>query len=129
MKLSKNFNLEEFTLSTQAQKVGIDNKPNARQVQKLKNLCEDVLQPLRDAAGKPITITSGYRCPQLNKLVGGVDDSQHQDGEAADIWCDNLEWAFGWLAEHVEYDQLIWEYGRWIHVSYTRNRKVRIFNK
>lgn len=122
MKLSKNFSLEEFTTSTTAVKNGIDNTPNQRQIQKLKNICDEILQPLRDAFGKPIQITSGYRCEALNKIVGGVAESQHQDGEAVDFWCENLEWAFGWIQEHCEFDQLIWEHGRWIHVSFVKNR-------
>ena len=130
MKLSKNFSLEEFTKSVTAEKAGIDNEPNARQIAKLKAICEDILQPLRDALGKPITITSGYRCQKLNELIGGAENSQHQDGEAVDFWCDNLEWAFGWIQEHApDYDQLIWEKGRWLHLSYTRNRKEVLFVK
>lgn len=129
MKLTKNFSLEEFTVSTTAQKAGIANVPNERQIKKLKAICEDILQPLRDASGKTVTITSGYRCEALNKLVGGVGESQHQDGEAVDFWCENLEWAFGWIQEHCDFDQLIWEHGRWIHVSYTKNRQEVKFIK
>ena len=127
MKLTKNFSLEEFTKSVTAEKAEIDNTPNAIQISKLKNLCEDILQPLRDALGKPITITSGFRCHKLNKLVGGAENSQHKSGEAVDFWCENLEWAFGWIQEHCEFDQLIWEKGKWIHVSYNRNRKEVLF--
>lgn len=129
MKLTKNFSLEEFTLSATAQKAGIENEPNPIQIKRLRELCEDVLQPLRDALGKPLTITSGYRCPELNRLVGGVEISEHQDGTAADIWCENLEWAFGWIQEHCEFNQLIWEHGRWIHISYSRNKKEVLFKK
>jgi zinc D-Ala-D-Ala carboxypeptidase len=130
MKLSKNFALEEFTKSVTAEKADIDNTPNPIQIGKLKNLCEDVLQPLRDALGKPITITSGFRCHKLNKLVGGAENSQHQSGEAVDFWCEDLEYAFSWIQQYaVDFDQLIWERGRWIHLSYTRNRKQVLFNK
>jgi len=129
MKLTKNFSLEEFTVSTSGQKAGIDNTPNQIQIKRIQELCEDVLQPLRTAYGRPITITSGFRCPALNKLVGGVEHSEHQDGTAVDIWADDLPYLFGWIQEHCEYNQLIWEYGRWIHISYSRNKKQVLFKK
>ena len=86
MQLSKNFRLSEFTRSDTAKRLGIVNEcSSVEQVLNLAYLCHTVLQPLRDRFG-PIRINSGYRCPELNKAVGGVANSQHMRGEAADIY-------------------------------------------
>ena len=85
MQLSENFRLKEFIESPTAERLGIDNRPDWEAVINLRNLCREVLQPLRDHEGKPIHINSGYRCPELNEAVHGVGDSQHLRGEAADI--------------------------------------------
>jgi uncharacterized protein YcbK (DUF882 family) len=88
MRLSTNFELEEFTCSQTAATLGIKNEPGAEETANLKSLCEKVLQPLRDKTGSTVRISSGYRCPALNKAVGGVESSQHVRGEAADITVD-----------------------------------------
>lgn len=91
MKLTDHFSLSEFTRSSTADRLHINNTidlsvPSGQSVFKnLKNLCEQVLEPLREHFGIPVVICSGYRCPQLNKAVGGVPNSQHLKGEAADI--------------------------------------------
>ena len=85
MKLSKNFTLEELVFSITANNHGINNTPNAEAKAALKRLAVEVLQPIRDAWDKPIVVTSGYRCPKLNACVGGVKNSQHVLGQAADI--------------------------------------------
>ena len=85
MQLSENFRLKEFIESQTADQQGIDNRPDWEAVINLRNLCREVLQPLRDYEGKPIHVNSGYRCPELNEAVHGVGDSQHLYGEAADI--------------------------------------------
>lgn len=85
MKLSKNFTLREMTKSETAARYGIDNKPNPEFTVNLQKLCETVLQPIRDEYKKPIVVSSGYRCPLLNKIVRGVSGSQHLVGAAADI--------------------------------------------
>lgn len=84
MKLTKNFDLNEFTYSKTAVERGINNYPQAYEQGSLKNLCVNLLQPLRDALGESISINSGYRCKQLNDAVGGSKTSQHMRGEAAD---------------------------------------------
>jgi len=136
MKLSKNFTLEELIFSTSANNHGIDNTPNAEQRAYLKRLCVEVLQPIRDAWGAPVKVTSGYRCPWLNKLVGGVTGSQHVYGQAADIQAlhpyDNGK-LFALIKSLVDsgkikVGQLIWEYGsktcpKWVHVSLPRKGK------
>jgi hypothetical protein len=97
------------------------------------------LEPLRDAMGHAIKIGSGYRCPALNQAVGGVSNSQHMKGEAADLCIDGdkvkgKRW-FDWIKAHCEFDQLIWEHNDrgsyWVHVSFRtdgRNRKQVIGN-
>ena len=84
-KLSKNFTLEELTRSYTANVCTIDNTPGERQTANLRQLCVKVLQPLRDRFGEPIVIGSGYRCRRLNQRVGGVSNSDHLYGCAADI--------------------------------------------
>lgn len=129
MKLTEHFNLCEFTRSATADKLHIDNTIPEELIPNLKNLCEQVLEPLREHFDTPVIISSGYRCPQLNKAVGGVPNSQHLKGEAADIILPHStlntkhstlnDW-FLWIIENACFDQLIWEKkgsSRWIHVS------------
>ncbi|WP_275100129.1 D-Ala-D-Ala carboxypeptidase family metallohydrolase [Sedimenticola hydrogenitrophicus] len=121
IQLSANFYLDEFTRSQTAARRGIDMTVSEFGVVyfTLRRLCRGVLQPLRDALG-PVHITSGYRPPKLNRMIGGAPTSQHQYGQAADIVVTGhtpLEVAT-WLREHVTgYDQLIHEFGQWVHVS------------
>jgi hypothetical protein len=81
----KHFTLEELTRSDTALRLGIDNTPPPSVVQNLHHLVEVLLDPLREAFGKPIYVNSGYRCPALNTAVGGSRNSQHIQGQAADI--------------------------------------------
>lgn len=83
--LSKNFTLKELCASMTADILHIDNTPTKEAVVNLRVLCKDVLQPARDKWGKPMRINSGYRCKELNKAVGGVRNSYHLSGKAADI--------------------------------------------
>ena len=92
------------------------------------NLIVCCLQPIRDYLGKPMIITSGFRCPQLNKLVGGVSNSQHLEGKAADFIIKGETVAgiiFKIQTSNLEYDQLINEYDKWVHISFNKghNRK------
>ena len=123
LQLSEHFNLSEFERSATADKLHIDNTIPEELIPNLKNLCEQVLEPLREHFDTPVIISSGYRCPQLNKAVGGVPNSQHQKGEAADIHIPSTkeghDW-FLWIMENTCFDQLIWEKNgssRWIHIS------------
>ncbi len=136
-KITENFSLEELCFSNTAQARGINNTPSAKEAVALTLLVINVLQPLRNVMG-PIGINSGFRCKTLNSLVGGVSNSQHVKGEAADIDINgDLEtgkkW-FNWIKNNCEFDQLIWEHNRssvyWIHVSYKfgANRKQVINN-
>ena len=124
--LTPHFRLSEFTRSATAHARGIDNTPTEEIVSNLRHLCENVLEPLRQHFGQPVVISSGYRCPTLNRAVGGAKTSQHMTGEAADIRVPDsatgMKW-FTWMMEHLKYDQLIKERATmssrsfWIHVS------------
>ena len=123
IKLTEHFTLEEMAQSRTAVRLAIRNVPNAQQIACLKVLCQQVLEPLRKAMGKPVIINSGYRCWLLNQKVGGARNSQHLKGQAADIRVTDLAtgrtW-FAWLMENTNFDQLIWEHRKsayWIHVS------------
>ena len=120
-KISKNFTWEEFVASDTAKKHGIINQITDWDVRdNIIALVENVLQPLRDAYGKPITINSGYRCPALNKAVGGVATSQHTKGQAADCGCDDpLALARLLLDLGLEFDQM-GLYPTFVHLSYKR---------
>lgn len=128
MRLSKNFTLRELTKSETAARYGIDNKPNPEFTVNLQKLCETVLQPIRDEYKKPIVISSGYRCPLLNKIVKGVPGSDHLVGAAADIHsvsdtiADNkklFDIILKMIKEkRINVRQLILEKsGDWIHIS------------
>ena len=90
MNLSKNFTLEEMVATSHRR---LQDIPTLEVVQNLQRLCVLVLQPLRDAIGRPVYINSGYRSKRLNARVGGVPNSRHLQGKAADIHCDNLDYA------------------------------------
>ena len=109
--LTKHFTLEEFTRSSTAKARGIDNTVPEKLIPALRNLCETVLEPLREQAKEPVEISSGYRCPALNKAVGGSDTSQHMKGEACDIYVEDVEKLRKWFAILMDgdFDQLIFE--------------------
>jgi zinc D-Ala-D-Ala carboxypeptidase len=83
MNLSANFTLKELTKSETATRLDIDNTPNDEQIESLRLLCENILQPVRDHFGKPVKITSGFRCPAVNKATGGSATSDHCKGQAS----------------------------------------------
>lgn len=117
--LTPHFARWEFTVSETAVRKNIDNTPPEFLWQPLQALCEHILEPARAALG-PIRVTSGYRCPSLNALIGGAKNSQHMMGEAADVVPLDVTLAalFKWLYQYAPFDQLIWEFGEWVHVSY-----------
>ena len=125
MKLTNNFTIEELTRTSSK----FVNVPSTVERVALKQLAINVLQPLRDAYGKPITVNSGYRSPLVNKSVGGVPTSQHIKGEAADITGGSKQEnkiLFEMIKNTLDFDQLIDEKNySWIHVSYKTigNRK------
>lgn len=128
MKLSKNLSLAEVTKSTTAKRLGIDNTPDEWTIENLKAIAGRVFQPLRDAFGCPIYVSSGYRSAELNSAIGGSKRSQHVQGRAldldADVYgrCTNAQ-IFDYIKKNLEFDQLIWEFGDesnpdWVHVSF-----------
>ena len=126
----KYFTIEELCRSTVAQQRGIDNTPTDEIKENLEYLIDNLLDKIREDYGNPITVNSGYRCDELNEAVGGVSNSQHRTGEAADITVGNIEdnkVLFDLIKDSgLEFDQLIWENGGvWVHVSLKRdnNRK------
>ena len=120
MNITENFTLEEFIHSDTAVEKGIKNEPGTRERLAIMNLCVKLLQPLREAIDKPISINSGYRCPELNKAVGGVPTSQQVKGEAADL---RIEGKAGDLLEVLEdsglpFDQaILYRHKNFLHVS------------
>ena len=128
----KHFTIAELSASATAQCRGIDNTPTAEAVENLTLLVENVLDPLRETFGSRILINSGYRCPALNKAVGGTTKSQHISGEAADITAGSKSAnrrLFNLLRSlRLPVDQVIDEYDfSWIHVSHSRVRNRMMF--
>lgn len=131
-KLSPNFTLGEMIASDTAKKLKIDNTPTLVEIYHLEELCKLLLQPIRDAWGKPIKVTSGFRCAKLNRAVGGSPTSVHMRGWSADIkpasgsYDEFEEFVVNFLAEHPEiaYDQIIRERSgrsKWLHLGYKNN--------
>ena len=124
--ITKHFTLEELCASATAKALGIENKPQVQQIIALVYLAVYVLEPLRVAMNEPIPISSGFRCERLNRAVGGVSNSQHTKGQAADLCIGGdiekgKRW-FSWIKNHLKFDQLIWEHSSngtyWVHVSF-----------
>ena len=135
MKLSDHFTLEEMVRSATASRNNIPNTPSQAEIQWLQYLCVNVLEPLRNHMGRPISVSSGYRCPKLNTLVGGVAKSQHQYGQAADIRILNKQDGdkiFAYLKTNKYVSKALYERSkstgaRWIHVAVAAV-PVRYFN-
>lgn len=131
----KYFTIQELTKSATASRKGINNTPDVSVKRNLNLLVDNILDPLREAYGAPIIVTSGYRCGRLNKAVGGAAKSQHMYGQAADIRTvsdkpsDNKK-LFDLIRElKLPYDQLIDEYGyNWVHVSYSSRHRRQILH-
>lgn len=131
----KHFTLSEFTRSAKAERYGIENEPNNAQIQNLECLCGLILDPLREFIGHPIYITSGFRTPRLNRLVGGSATSAHMNGLAADFRVGDkdylLDWAWCLLKSpsrefRRRIDQCIYYRDKhFIHVSLPEKGKAR----
>lgn len=134
MNLGKYFTLEEMIKSQTALRRGIDNIPSDDELECLFELVKNVLDPIREHFGKPVTVNSGYRGKKLNKAIKGSKNSQHCKGQAADIeiiGISNYELAC-WIRDNMEFDQLILEFHNrkvpdsgWVHVSWVSPKKNR----
>ena len=139
MKLSKNLSYEEVVRSETAKRHGINNDPSPRQLEVIKNLAVNLIQPVRDYFGVKIYVSSVYRSPELNAKVGGAASSDHMvlsDVAAIDIDQDVYESATGvsnadifyFIYDNLDYNKLIWEFGDkkkpdWVHVSFSTDKK------
>lgn len=135
VQLSKDFCLSEFVISKIAEAHGIDNTPGPEHIDNLRALSVHLLQPLRNILGRPVSVSSGYRCPEVNKLVGGKPNSQHQAlrrEAAADIYVQGMSAneLFEFVISHkdqLNYDQAILEAERGVvHLSFKRGRGMDI---
>jgi len=135
MNLSRNFSLQELIKSDTAVRLDIDNNPNANQIEKLKLLCENILQPVRDHFG-PVTVTSGYRSPDLCLKIGSSVNSQHCKAEACDFECPGKDNAVvaDWIYKNLDFDQVILEFyvpgepnSGWVHCSYVSEKPRKQF--
>ena len=135
MNLTENFSLNELTKSQTAERKGIDNTPSTEHQENLKRLCETILQRIRDHFGQVVSVSSGYRSPELCVAIGSSTQSQHAKGQASDFeifGISNKELA-DYIDENLDYDQLILEYWKgedepnsgWVHCSFNTqgNRK------
>jgi len=134
MNLSKSFTLNELTKSQEALRLGIDNTPSEEHILNLKILCDNILQPVRDFYGLPVSVSSGYRSPELCEAIGSSRTSQHARGEAADFEIFGVanKDLSDWIVSNLEYDQCILEFWNinepnsgWVHCSFSTkyNRK------
>jgi len=131
-KISKHISYKEAVNSNYAKKHNIENEPDDEQLENMKLIAKEVFEPLREWVGGPIKVNSFFRSADLNSGINGSKTSSHLKGQALDITSmgkkTNLE-MFYWIKDNLEFDQLIWEYGRinpkWLHVSFNsvKNRK------
>ena len=138
MKLSENFSLSELTKSQTAERKGIDNTPSPEHQENLRLLCEAVLQPVREHFGRVVTVTSGYRSPELCIAIGSKTTSQHAKGQAADfeIFGVSNKALADYINETLHYDQLILEYWNesdpnsgWVHCSFSKGKNRKQYLK
>jgi len=141
--ISKHISYKEGTYSNTAMRKGIDNTPNDEQLENMKLVAEKVFEPLRKWVSGPIKINSFFRCPELNKAIGGSSKSQHCKGQAIDIddtfgVISNADMYY-YIKNHLDFDQMIWEFGdddnpNWVHISYVsekdnRNRCLKAYRE
>jgi uncharacterized protein YcbK (DUF882 family) len=128
IKLSPHFSLFEMTATSRK----VENTPTVEAIVNLCRLCNEVLEPARKIYGRPIIVTSGYRCPKLNNLVGGVKTSRHLTGQAADLRVESKELGrklFDALKTLPGIDELLYEHkgnASWIHVAWSEHPRRKI---
>ena len=129
MQLTQNFSLEQLVYSETAERERIDNTPAAEVVANLKLLAQG-LERVRLLTGHALEISSGYRCAELNRRVGGAHNSQHVQGLAADFTCaafgPPVELIKAIRASDIEFDQCILEYAQWVHISFSRAPRGKV---
>ena len=126
--MNLNFTISELIKSNEAINHNINNMPGVNELDNLLNLIFYCLQPIRDKLNRPMIITSGYRCSQVNMLVRGKSNSQHLKGQAADFVVQGItpaELVKKISAIDIEYDQLINEYDKWVHISFAKGNNRR----
>ncbi|OLS62945.1 D-Ala-D-Ala carboxypeptidase family metallohydrolase [Pseudomonas putida] len=127
MFLTPHFTLAEMTASQIANRAGLDNNPDSQVIANLVELCK-TLESVRSLVGQPILITSGYRCEELNRRVGGSSSSAHVQGLAADIMAVSLtprQLAQRIRDSDLDFDQLILEFDGWVHLGLSGQRQRR----
>lgn len=130
-----NFSIKELIHSDMAIKNNIDNTPNIEQIDNLVNLIFYCLQPIRNKLGKPMIITSGFRCPKLNShpKINGAVNSNHLYGRAADFHVSGMtvqEVIDFILKLGIEFDELGNEYNKWVHIAYRhKDNRRKVFEK
>ena len=138
MQLSKNFSLQELIKSQTAERKGIDNTPSPEHQENLKLLCTSLLQPIRDHFSRVVSVSSGYRSPELCTAIGSKITSQHARGEAADFEIFGLsnKTLADYIDSELHYDQLILEYWKesdpnsgWVHCSFSQGKNRRQYLK
>ena len=141
--ISEHVSYKEGVYSTTAMRREIDNTPNDEQLDNMETIAEKVFEPLREWVGGAIKINSFFRCPELNKAIGGSSKSQHCQGQAIDIDDTYKVVAnsdmYNYIKNNLDFDQLIWEFGdddnpNWVHVSYVsrednRNRCLKAYKE
>lgn len=126
--MNLNFKISELVFSEKAKIYKIENTPDLKSLDNMLELICYCLQPIRNKLNKPMYVSSGFRCKELNALVGGAQTSQHLTGNAVDFTVPGMTPAqvvdFIKNSE-IEFDQLINEYNSWVHISYNKgkNRK------
>ena len=133
-KISKHISYKEGTYSQTALRRGLDNTPNEEQLKCMKEVAENLFEPLREWVGGPIKINSFFRGEPVNTAIGGSTRSQHMKGQAIDIddtfgHKTNAE-MYHYIKDNLDFDQMIWEFGddknpNWVHISYVTHRENR----
>ena len=133
-KISEHVSYKEGVYSRTAERKGLDNTPSEEQLKCMKEVAENIFEPLRAYVGGPIKINSFFRGEPVNTAIGGSKYSQHMKGQAMDVddtfgRMTNAE-MYHFIKDHLDFDQLIWEFGddknpNWIHVSYVTHRPNR----
>jgi zinc D-Ala-D-Ala carboxypeptidase len=129
MRLTRNFSLEQLIYSETAERERIDNTPGPEVVDNLRLLAQG-LERVQILTGSPLEISSGYRCLEINRRIGGATSSQHTQGQAADFTCAEfgppVDIIKAIRASDIEFDQCILEYAKWVHISFSKAPRGKV---